>query len=264
MSEDAPVLFDATRSGVAVITLNRPATRNALNPDVIARLSEIVEELKGADGVRVVLVEGAGENFSAGPDPEWLRFSADYTHADDLADGRGFARLLHRLRHLPMPTVALVDGQATGSAVGLVAACDIVLATSGARFALDEVRRGVLPAVASPYVGERVGLGALRRLALTGAAISAEEAARLGLVDELVADRAALAAASERLVSGIFESAPGAVAEMKDLIGRLAHMPLDAKLEQEVARAHADARAKGEAKEGLAALMEARRPRWAE
>ncbi|NWG46814.1 MAG: enoyl-CoA hydratase/isomerase family protein [Alphaproteobacteria bacterium] len=264
MTDETPVRLDATRAGVAILTLDHPETANALNPDVIARLAGYLEELRGADGVRAVIIEGAGADFSAGSDPGWLRYTADYTHADNLADGRALARLLHLLRHLPMLTVALVDGRAHGAGLGLVAACDVAIATQTASFALDEVRRGYLPAVPAPYVAEAIGLSHLRRLMLTGRPIEAREAQAMGLVHSLVADRAGLAEASEALMADVFAVAPGALADGKALLDRLAHMPLDQRTESETARAYADSRGTDEAKAGLAAALAGRPMPWTE
>src|SRR5215510_9494352 len=119
------VLLNTTRSGVAVVTLNRPKVHNAFNPDVIARLSDIFEDLRGADGVRAVLIDGAGPSFSAGADLAWMRAAADWSAKDNREDAGGLAQMLGKLRALPQPVIAMVHGPAIAGGMGLVAASDI-------------------------------------------------------------------------------------------------------------------------------------------
>ena len=261
---EKPVLLDATRNGVAIVTINRSALDNTFNPEVIDALSDICEELRGADGVRCVILEAAGGSFSAGDDLSWARFEADYTREDHLEDAKDQADLLLAWRDLPKPTIALVNGPAVGTAVALVAASDIAIADRGAYFVCPDVKRGVVPAVAAPFIIEAIGERAARRFLLTGERIGADEALRLGLLHGVVEDRAALAAASEALVAGLFEAAPQALAVAKDLIGMIDREPIDNQLLGEMSRRQAQAFMEPEAREGFDALLERRKPSWAE
>ncbi len=261
MKEDL-VLLDSTRSGIVVLTLNRPEVHNAFNAEVIERLDDLLEELKGADGVRAVFIEGAGSSFSAGGDIKWMRAAADYTHNDNLEDARALAQMLHKLYTLPHPTIALVDGAVRGGGVGVVAACDMALATVRAHFALSEVRLGMIPATISPYVIKAIGERAARRYFLTGEVFSAEEAKQLGLVHALARDKNELSTLSEPLVQALFESAPGAVAAAKDLIAHVAGRPIEHGLIADTAKRIADQRATAEAREGLSAFLDKRQPSW--
>jgi methylglutaconyl-CoA hydratase len=256
------VLLDATRGGVAVVTLNRPHLHNAFNADVVEQLTDIFEELRGADGVRCVLIEGAGESFSAGMDIEWMRFAADYTFDDNLADAKAIGHMLQRFHELPQPTIALVHGAAIGAGAGLTAAADIALADKSAFFAFAEVKLGITPSVIAPYAVEAIGMRAARRYFLTGERFTADEALRLGLVHAVVETRQALADLSEKIVSEVFGAAPGAVAGAKTLLATLAGKPHDAHLMAELARHAAESRATAEAKEGLSAYLEKRKPGW--
>ncbi len=256
------VLLDATRAGVAIVTLNRPHLHNAVNAEVIEALSDAFEDLRVADGVRCVIIEGAGESFSAGADIEWLRFAADYTFEDNLEDAKALGHMLHLFRSLPQPTIALVHGAAIGAGAGLVAAADIALADTSAFFALPEVKLGMTPAVIAPFVIEAIGVRFARRYFLTGERFSAAEALRLGLVHAVVETRQALADFSETLVGEIFTASPGAVAASKALIAALAGKPNDQHLLNDMARHAAECRATRDAKEGLSAFLEKRKPSW--
>jgi methylglutaconyl-CoA hydratase len=262
MSE-TPVLLDATREGLAVVTLSRPLLGNAFNPDVVEALTDLADELRGADGVRCILLEGAGESFSAGDDVSWARFEADYTKEDHLEDAKAYTRLLQLWRTLPKPTVTLVHGAAVGMGLGLVAASDIVIADQTAVFACTEVRRGFVPAVLAPFLVQALGQRGARRFMLTGDPIAAEEAQALGLVHRVVRDKQELAQVSEAIVTSLFEAAPGALAATKSLIDFVEREPIDAELLGEVSKRLAEALMAPEAQEGYAATLQKRKPSWA-
>lgn len=258
------VLLNTTRAGVAVVTLNRPKVHNAFNPDVIGRLSDIFETLHGADGVRVVMIEGAGPSFSAGADLAWMRAAADYTTHDNREDAGGMGEMLRRLHNLPQVTIACVHGAAMAGGCGILSACDIAIATKTASFALSEVRLGIIPAVISPYVLRAMGARAAHRYFLTAERFDAATAHALGLIHTVVEDQTALAAESERLVQQVFTCAPGAVHAAKELIAAVEGKPITASVISDTARRIAERRASDEAKEGLTAFLEKRKPSWAQ
>ncbi len=259
---DEPILLKATQAGVATITLNRPDLHNAFNAEVIELLSEILDDLAGADGVRVVLLTAAGKSFSAGADLNWMKHAAEFTEEENREDARALGEMLRRLNRLPKPTVALVQGSAFGGGVGLMAACDVVVAVRAAAFSLSEVKLGLIPATIAPYVVAAIGERQARRYFLTGERFHGEQAKAIGLVHELVADEAALVAAGERIIERLFAAAPGALAEAKDLIAAVAGKPIDGHLIEDTARRIAERRAHDEAREGIAAFLEKRRPDW--
>ena len=263
MSDDS-VLLHASPEGVATVTLNRPEVHNAFDAEVIERLSDIFADLAGADGVRAVLLKAAGKSFSAGADLNWMRHAAGFSEQENREDARALGEMLRRLDTLPQPTVALVQGAAFGGGVGLVAACDIAVAVSDAAFSLSEVKLGLVPAVVSPYVIAAIGARRARRYFLTGERFDAGEARRIGLVHEVVADAEALAAAGERIVERLFTAAPGAIADAKELISAVAGRPIDAHLIDDTARRIAERRTHHEAREGVAAFLEKRKPNWRE
>ena len=157
----------AVESGIARVVLNRPDVHNALDDKLIGDLLASLETIAADRAVRLVLLTGQGTSFCAGGDLAWMRRTADYTVEQNLADAMVLAKLLYRLNTLPQPTVALVNGPAYGGGVGLVACCDIAIASDTAKFSLSEVRLGLIPATISPYVVRKIGESKARRLFLT-------------------------------------------------------------------------------------------------
>jgi methylglutaconyl-CoA hydratase len=258
------VRIDATPEGVATVTIDRAAKKNAFNAEVIAALNQAFETLEGADGVRVVFITGAGGTFSAGADMAWMRDAADLSEPDNREDAMAMAVMLRRLHNLPALTVALVEGAAFGGGAGLAAACDLAVAGADALFAFSEVKLGLIAATISPYVIAAVGPRRARGLFATGRAFDANFAQAIGLVDEVAADAAALAAAKARITAEIMACAPGAVAESKRLVDAVAGRPIDHALMEETAHRIARARVGEEGQEGVRAFLARRPPAWTE
>jgi methylglutaconyl-CoA hydratase len=247
--------------GVVWLTLDRPEVHNAFDDRLIAELTKELERLGAGAGVRVVVLTGAGRSFSAGADLTWMRRTASYGEAENLADARALAKLMQTLNELPKPTVARVHGAALGGGTGLVACCDIVVASSQATFGTTEVRLGLIPSVIGPYVLAAIGPRQARRLMLTGERISAAEALRLGLVHEVVAAEQ-LDGAVERIAGELLKNGPAALAAAKRLIRDLGGRPIEAPLIDDTARRIASLRATSEAREGVGAFLEKRPPAW--
>ena len=254
--------IEATQQGVVTVWINRPSRRNALDPLTIAALRQAFETLHGAEGVRIVFLRGAGGQFSAGGDLDWAREAASLPEDDDRAEAHDMAAMLKALAEVPALTVALVEGEALGGGAGLVAACDMAVAIQTATFGFPEVTAGLLPAVISPYVIAAVGARTARRLFVTGRGFDAREAARIGLVDEIVADAAALQAAAARLAEEIMAAAPAAAAAAKRLVAEVSGRTIDHGLMHETARRAAEARESEEAQEAASARAAGRKPAW--
>ncbi len=261
-ADSSLVRIEATQDGAATVWINRPARNNAFDSLTIAALFEAFETLQGAEGVRVVFIRGAGGWFCAGADLDWMREAAELTEDDNRADAYEMAKMLKALADLPALTVALVEGGAFGGGAGLVAACDMAVAVAGARFAFSEVKLGLIPATISPYVVAAIGPRAARGLFATARIFDAAHAEKIGLVDEVVADAAALEAVQSRLALEIMACAPGAVAESKRLVDDVAYQPIDHNLMHDTARRIAKARVGDEGREGVAAFLAKRKPAW--
>jgi methylglutaconyl-CoA hydratase len=258
---DVPVTLTTDARGVATLTLNRPDVHNAFDDALIAELDRLLAQLTDDRAVRVVVLAAAGRSFSAGADLHWMRRMAAFDEQQNVDDALRLARLLRRLDRLPKPTVARVQGAALGGGVGLVACCDVAVAARGAVFALSEVRLGLIPATISPYLVAAIGARAARRYVLTGERFGAEEALRIGLVHEVAGDDD-LDAAAERIVAALLQGGPGSIAAGKELVAYVAASANDQALLAESARRIARARARDEGREGIAAFLEKRKPRW--
>ena len=257
------VRIEATHEGAATVVLNRPARKNAFDADLISAMDEAFETLRGAEGVRVVFLQGAGGAFSAGADLEWMRQAADRTESENRDDAHDMAVMMKRLHDLPQLTVALVEGPAFGGGAGLAAICDLAVATRDAKFSFSEVKLGLIPAVISPYVVAAIGTRNARGLFASGQVFDAAHAEKIGLVTEVVADAAALKAAHDRIVREALACAPGAVEAAKRLVDEVAGREIDGDLLDLTAKRIAATRVGEEGQEGVRAFLERRKPSWA-
>ena len=255
------LLTDRHPDGSVWITLNRPQIHNAFDDQLIAELTAELIRLSEDPGVRAVVLTGSGNSFSAGADLNWMRRTADYGEAENLADARALAKLMSTLNELPKPTVARVNGAALGGGTGLVACCDIVVASVEAVFGTTEVRLGLIPAVIGPYVVAAIGVRQARRLMLTGERIGAAEAARIGLVHEVV-EVDQLDGAIGTILRDLLRGGPGALTAAKRLIRDLAGRPIGPDLIDGTAERIAALRATAEAREGVAAFLGKRPASW--
>lgn len=245
---------------IAVVTLNRPESHNALTPEMIAQLAATFHRLGDDDRVRVIVLTGAGRSFCAGADLTAMRAAADYTFAENVADGEAIYDLMLAVNDCPRPVIGRINGAAIGGGVGLVACCDIVVAVERAVFAFSETRLGILPAVISPFVLAKIGPSAARELFLTGERFPAEHARRIGLVHHLVSGEATLEEAVQERVAALLQAAPGAQADAKDLIREVALPRADFRsLTSELI---ARRRASDEGREGMSSFLEKRPPFW--
>ena len=250
------------RSGaVARITLARPEVRNAFDERLIEELTRAVTQIGEDSAVRVLVLAGEGPSFCAGADISWMRRAGDYTRTENEADAERMARMLRAIDASRKPVVALAHGAAIGGGVGLVAAADIAIAAEGTVFSLAEVKLGILPSVISPYVLRAIGPRYARDLFLTGDRFDAAEAMRIGLVHRVV-PAAELEEAGGKKVASLLTSGPEAVGVAKRLIEEVAGRSPDEALGLTV-RTIAERRASAEAKEGLTAFLEKRKPSWA-
>lgn len=262
MSPYKTIELDVSRAGVAVVRLNRPEKQNALNAEVISELADALEVLKKTPEVRVVLLRGRGEVFSAGADVEWMRAAADYTTHENEEDAFAAAETFRRLREMPQLTIALVQGAARGGGLGLLAACDVAVVMKSTSFALAEVQMGVMPATISPYVIEAIGPRWTRALATTGETFDAAFAHQIGLAQYVAADENEMDQIVEHLTGLAFKASPAAVAAVKDLVDAVVGEPIDAGLGKMTAKRLAHIRASAHGREGLSAFLEGRKPSW--
>jgi methylglutaconyl-CoA hydratase len=247
---------------VGLVTMNRPDRHNAFDDVLIAELTEALRSMEAEDGIRVIVLSGAGKSFSAGADLNWMKRMAGFSMDENRRDAMGLATLMRTLAHLRKPTLARVQGAAYGGGVGLLACCDIAVAAQSATFSLSEARLGLIPAVISPYVVAAIGERAARRYFLTAERFDAAEAWRIGLVHELVGDHESLDDRIGEIVDAMLACSPSAQREAKDLIRAVASRPVTSELIQDTAERIAKIRSSPEGREGVAAFLEKRRASW--
>ena len=170
---------------IATVTLNRPDVRNAFNEHSINDLTRAFSDLGRNENVRAIVLAGNGPAFCAGGDLNWMKKMAHYTHEENEADAMQLAQMLRTIYLCPKPTIARVHGDCYAGGMGLVSACDIIVAVPEANFCLSEVKLGLIPATISPYVIKAMGENAARRYFLTAERFSAQEALRIGFAHEV-------------------------------------------------------------------------------
>jgi methylglutaconyl-CoA hydratase len=228
---------------IGLITLNRPERHNAFDDALIAELTDAFRSMEGEDGIRLVVVSGAGKSFSAGADLNWMKRMAGFSLDENRRDAMGLAALMRTIAHYRKPTIARVHGAAYGGGVGLVACCDIAVAMQTATFSLSEAKLGLIPAVVSPYVVAAIGERAARRYFLTAERFDAAEAWRLGLVHEIAANETDLDEKLGEIVDQLLQCSPVAQMEAKALIRAVAGRPVTSELIQDTAERIAKMRA---------------------
>ena len=251
-----------TNGRVGTVTLTRPALHNAFNEVVIEALTRVFDEFGRDAGVRAIVLAAEGKSFCAGADIHWMKRMVDYSLEENIADATAMATMLRTIRECPKPVIARIHGAAIGGGVGLVAACDMAVAVSSAVFSLSEVKLGILPAVISPYVMEKIGPGHLRRYGLTAERFDATEARRIGLISEVVDTVEEMDAWVRRICDALLANGLEAVAACKTVLREVQPLDWDAKQRLTVERI-AERRVSGEGQEGLKAFLEKRRPNWA-
>jgi methylglutaconyl-CoA hydratase len=248
---------------VARVALARPQVHNAFDDALIAELTQALTQLEHDPAVRCLVLTGTGSTFSAGADLHWMRGMARANEAENRADSERLAALMRTLNTLSKPTLARVNGSAYGGGVGLVACCDIALASEVTKFGLTEVKLGLVPAVISPYVVAAVGARQARRLFVTGEIFDAAYAQRIGLVHEVVA-ATQLDEAVDRVVHWLLKGGPLAQREAKHLA-----LELGGALERDSGRTDmknaaliARLRVSPEGQEGISAFLDKRPAAW--
>lgn len=246
---------------VATIWLNRPEVHNAFNPDVIQELHSCFNAFNQSSEIRVVILAGRGKSFSAGADLNWMKAQGQAIQSENEADALKLALMLDALATLDQPTIARVHGAALGGGLGLAAACDICIASNEAIFATSEVRLGLAPSTISPYVIRAIGARQASRYFLTAERISAKHAHEIGLVHE-VTEPDQLDHEIQQIVDTLFLGASKAQAASKQLIAMVSNQIVNSALLDKTSQHIAHLRQSDEAKEGLTAFLNKRKPNW--
>lgn len=245
---------------VARLVLSRPDVHNAFNAELIAEIHKALNELRDRKEVRVLILQGAGKNFCAGADLNWMRSSVNFGRKENEDDARKMHAMLHALYSFPRPTIAQVHGVAFGGGVGLLSCTDIVVAARSTRLCLSEAKLGILPAVISPFVIRKIGVSNFKAYALSAKVIPADESQRIGFVQEVV-DESELDAAVHRWVDLVLENGPEALKAIKSLVEETYGKSIpDAS--QRTVETIARLRTSDEGQEGINAFLAKRKPSW--
>jgi methylglutaconyl-CoA hydratase len=256
-THDSPNYQYLTLEGTDLVrvTLNRPEVRNAFNEGLISELHEVFTKLGADDRCRVIVLQSVGKSFCAGADLNWMKSMTNFTHEENIADSRKMALMLNAIYSCPKPIIAKVQGDAYAGGVGLAAVCDIVVASTQARFCISEAKLGLLPATISPYVIRALGEQASRRYFVTAEVFTAAHAKDLGFVHELV-DPEALDNKVDEICQTIMQNGQMAVMACKKIVQDIAHQAIDTPLIEETVKRIANIRTSDEAQARMKAFLE--------
>lgn len=249
----------AIDSGVATITLNRPEKRNAISYELIEDLLAALNDI-AKSSAQILILTGAGKAFCSGMDLDNLKALTGRSPEQNVIDSETMARLFSSLYDFPNPTIAAVNGAAIAGGCGLATLCDFTLAAPEAKFGYTEVRIGFVPAIVSTFLLRQIGEKHARDLLLTGRIIDANEAHRMGLINEIVAADKLMPRARE-LAAQLMENSPASLASTKRLLSDHARRELDVQIQSAV-RENAAIRSTHDFREGIASFLEKRKPQW--
>lgn len=261
MVYDTLQTLDITRDGpVLHVRLNRPEVRNAFNGELIDDIHKAFQHIDLDNEVRVVVMSGQGKSFSAGADLAWMKDQAELDEAENEESAAHMAGAFLRIARCVKPVIAKIHGHALGGGSGLTASADIAICAEDTMFGLTEAKLGIVPAVISPFVMQKIGPGRARTLFLTAERFDGREAERIGLVHRAVpADQ--LDAAVQATIDQLLTSGPAAVASAKELIKTVAPLGLEEAIPV-TSKWIAQLRTTPEAIEGMSAFLEKRKPEW--
>lgn len=254
--------LDVVREGpVLHVRLNRPDVRNAFNGKVVEELGLVFREADLDADARVVVLSGNGKSFSAGADLAWMQEQAELPTEQNERSAERMARMFLSIARCRKPVIGRIHGHALGGGTGLTAAVDMAFCTQDCQFGLTEVKLGIVPAVISPFVMQKIGAGRARTLFLTGERFDGNEAQRIGLVHKACADEKALDAEVQRTIGELLAAGPMAVASAKELIRSVGALSLEEAIPV-TSKWIAALRATPEAREGMGAFLGKRKPNW--
>jgi len=248
----------------ATLAFAKPAQNNTIDQDMIDALQDAIMDLETRKDVRVVIIKSEGKLFCNGLDPRFLMGESDKAEKDIVASHLQFAKVLHCLSRLPQFVIALVQGSAMGASIGLLSACDMVIAVKGAFFAMSEAKLGVVPTTSIPYILARIPrMANARQLLVAAQSLSASLAKEYGLINEVVENEEGLAAEAKMICDRMTLCAPGAVAATKQIVMNTVGVGPSSFMLNYVAETLAQVRKGPEAKGGIEAIQSKKKPAWA-
>lgn len=256
------IRIEIERKGQVGVTFTRPDKHNVLDDDVITRLDSLFEELSHRQDVHVVVFRGEGKSFCAGADIKWMARAGSFSADENMEDAGLLATMLYKLYTLPQMTIARVQGRAMGGGLGMVACCDLVVTEQQAEFAFPEVKLGLTPATIAPYVISAIGARNAKRYFQTAEKFPAQRAYEMGLAHELLKDEKEMDDFIQEALSGLSCNGPHAVAASKKLCLDLTGRKISEDVAKDTAARLAIIRSGPEAREGLDAFLNKRKPKF--
>lgn len=248
--------------GVVMIVLNRPEVHNAFDEVMIREVIESFRDMGADDTVRVIIIAAEGKSFCAGADLNWMKRASVYGEDQNREDAGELALMLNAIYACPKPVIARVHGNAFGGGVGVVAAADIAIGVADVQFSLSEVKLGIIPAVIGPYVIEAIGARYAHRYFISAERFSGAEAFRIGLLHDLASSEEAMDEQIATLCTALLANGPKAIESAKNLIQAVSQKSIDDELMEDTIERIAQIRSTPEAKEGINAFLEKRKPSW--
>ncbi|MCK6263415.1 enoyl-CoA hydratase-related protein [Vibrio sp. ZSDE26] len=261
--------------GVATLTLNRVDKHNAFDDELIKQLNKQLKKLARLPSLRSLILRANGRFFSSGADLNWMQSMADQSASENKLDADNLALLMQRLDNFPRPTIAVIEGDAFGGAIGLICCCDIAIATENAQFCFSEVKRGLVPATIAPYVCRTIGSRQARRYMLTAEKFNAMTAYQMDMLHFVVESsfvhqhehqnrehNLRLDAQVQSVIHMLLSNSPNALKETKTLCLRCDKSPIDQELIDYTSQLIADIRISKQGQEGVRAFFAKRPPAW--
>ncbi len=261
MAADDYLHFEKQANGIATLVLNRPELRNAFDDALLGYLAEKLHEINRDDQIRVVILKANGKSFCAGADINWMQRMINYSYKENIDDARKLTEMFTSLKQLSKPTIAMVHGDVFGGGNGLVACCDIAISSRTAQFCFSEVKLGLIPAVISPFVVEKIGQSFASRYFLTAEIFSAETAKQIGLVHEIVEEQD-LHAKAMSFAEILLKNSPNALTETKILLRTISQKHISNEVLNFTAQKMAELRASDEGQAGLKAFLNKEKAPW--
>lgn len=254
-------LLNEIQDKVCLLTINRISKHNAFDNHLLAQMQAQLDAAISNPEVRVIVLKANGKHFSAGADLAWMQSMAQFSEEENLKDTMVLGNLMYSLNQSPKPTIAMVHGSAFGGGAGLVAACDIAIAASSARFCFSEVKLGLIPAVISPYVVKAIGERAAKMLFMSAETFDAPRALSLNLVQHCVPEEELLEF-TLNYARQISNNAPDAVTISKQMTCYVADKKITQELVHYTASLIAHKRVSAEGQQGLKAFLNKEKPNW--
>jgi len=243
------------------ITLNNPKSRNAVTPIMLDEIIDCLTNISKKKNIRILIITGEGEAFSAGADLEWMKKSIMLTVEENKKDAMKFSKMLKKIDELYCPTIALINGHAFGGGLGIISVCDFKIADSKSKFCFSEVKLGLLPAMIGPYILRNLGYSNTKKLFLTGEVFGVNLASELNLIDKFF-DTENIIYERNVLIDKLLLGGPKAQSAIKSYLQNIYSKNISDSLIHSAAENIAKIRVSEEGQKGIKSFLDKNQPDW--